>query len=116
MYALHVERGLGWELGGWLSVHGVTELSAICIACGGGLMLGMAVLFPGQNTRKESLRLAGRDAVKLALVAALMLFVAAILEGFFRQLVQDTTTRYAIGWTAGALWLAWFMLGGRRQR
>ena len=30
MYALHVDRGLGVELGGWLSVHGVTELSAIC--------------------------------------------------------------------------------------
>lgn len=112
-YALHVERGLGWDLGGWLSVHGVTELSAICIACGGGLQLGAAVLFPGQNTRKEALRLAGRDAVKLALVAACMLVVAALLEAFPRQLVQDMTTRYVIGWGVGALWLAWFMLGGR---
>ncbi len=115
MYALHVERGLGWELGGWLSVHGVTELSAICIACGGGLQLGAAVLFPGQNTRRTALYLAGRDAVKLALVASLMLFAAAILEGFFRQTVQDTATRYTIGWSVGALWLAWFALGGRQR-
>ena len=114
-YALHVERGLGWDLGGWLSVHGVTELSAICIACGGGLQLGFAVLFPGQNTRKEALRLAGRDAVKLALVAAVMLLVAALLEGFARQLIQDRTTRYAVGWGIGALWLAWFTFGGRRK-
>lgn len=113
-YAVHVERGLGWDLGGWLSVHGVTELSAVCIACGGGLNLGFAILFPGQNTRREALRLAGRDAVKLALVAALMLFVAALLEGFARQLVQDMTTRYVIGWGIGGLWLAWFLLGGRR--
>lgn len=112
-YALHVDRGLGWDIGGWLSVHGVTELSAICIACGGGLQLGFAVLFPGQYSRKEALRLAGRDAVKLALVAAVMLLVAALLEGFARQLVQDRTTRYVIGWGIGAMWLLWFTLGGR---
>ena len=75
--------------------------------------MGLAVLFPGQSGRADALRAAGRDAVKLALVAALMLFVAAILEGFFRQTVQDVTLRYAIGWTVGAAWLAWFALGGR---
>ena len=115
-YALHVERGLGWDFGGWVSVHGVTEISAICIACGGGLQLGFAVLFPGQNTRKEALRLAGRDAVKLALVAACMLFVAAILEGFFRQTINNTNLRYSIGWGIGLLWLIWFALGGRARR
>ena len=84
-FALHVDRGLGVDIGGWLSVHGVTELSAICIACGGGLQLGLAVLFPGQKSRGVALREAGRDAVKLAIVAAVMLVVAALLEGFPRQ-------------------------------
>lgn len=111
--ALHVDRGLGWDLGGWLSIHGVTELAAICIACGGGVQLGAAILFPGGLTRREALQRAGRDAVKLALVAAVMLVVAAILEGFFRQTVQDMTTRYAIGWGIGALWLAWAVFAGR---
>ena len=113
--ALHVDRGLGWDMGGWLSIHGVTELSAICIACGGGIQMGAAILFPGNRTRREALQLAGRDAVKLALVAAVMLVVAAILEGFFRQTVQDMTTRYAIGWGIGLLWLAWVLLAGRRR-
>lgn len=113
--AVHIDRGLGPDIAGWLSVHGVTELSAICIACGGGLQLGSAVLFPGNRTRADALRLAGRDAVKLALVAALMLLVAAILEGFARQLVSDTGTRLAIGWGVGALWLAWFTLAGREK-
>ncbi len=113
--ALHVDRGLGPELGGWLSIHGVTELSAVAIACGGGMQLGAALLFPGQRTRRAALLEAGRPAVKLALVAGLMLVAAALLEGFGRQLVQDTATRYAIGWTVGALWLAWFALGGRRR-
>jgi len=116
MMALHVDRGLGWDMGGWLSIHGVTELSAICIACGGGVQLGAAILFPGALSRREALQRAGRDAVKLALVAAVMLLVAAILEGFFRQMVQDITTRYTIGWGVGALWLAWALLAGHAPK
>lgn len=114
--ALHVDRGLGWDMGGWLSIHGVTELSAICIACGGGVQLGAALLFPGVRTRRDALQHAGRDAVKLALVAALMLVVAALLEGFLRQQVQDMSTRYTIGWGIGALWLLWFVFAGRVRK
>jgi uncharacterized membrane protein SpoIIM required for sporulation len=114
--ALHVDRGLGWDMGGWLSIHGVTELSAIAIACGGGIKLGAAILFPGPLSRRAALQTAGRDAVKLALVAAVMLFVAALLEGFLRQTVQDRTARYAIGWGVGAFWLAWCLFAGRERR
>jgi uncharacterized membrane protein SpoIIM required for sporulation len=110
---LHVERGLGWDLGGWLSIHGVTELSAIVIASAGGVLMGAAVLFPGPRARGAALRHAGRDAVKLAVVAAVMLIAAAFLEGFGRQLITDRGARYAIGWGAGALWLAWFLFAGR---
>ncbi|WP_434054869.1 MAG: stage II sporulation protein M [Roseibium sp.] len=115
-YALHVDRGLGPDIAGWLSIHGVTELSAICIACAGGLKLGTALMFPGDVSRITSLRLAGRDALKLALVAALMLLVAAFLEGFGRQLVQDIYMRFIIGWGIGALWLIWFLFAGRDHK
>jgi len=112
---LHVERGIGWDLLGWLSIHGVTELAAVAIAGGGGFRLGAAVLFPDRMTRRDALRHHSRDAVKLALAAALMLVVAAGIEGFARQLVADTTVRLAIGWGTGGLWLAWFAFGGRRR-
>lgn len=114
-WGLYAERDLGWELFGWLSVHGVTELSALAIAAAGGFKLGLAVLFPGDLTRKDALRSASRDAVKLALIAALMLLVAGLLEGFARQLITDTGTRVFVGWGIGALWLAWFALAGRRK-
>ncbi len=111
--ALHADRGLTYDIAAWLSVHGVTELSAIIIACAGGLKLGLAVLFPGDLTRRDALRVAGRDAVKLAILAALMLIAAALLEGFARQMVQDPAQRLVIGWGVGALWLAWLGLSGR---
>jgi len=46
----------------------------------------------------------------------LMLFVAGILEGGFRQLVQSTPLRFAIGLGMAALWIAYFSRSGRRAR
>lgn len=112
-FALFVEAGLALELFGWLSIHGVTELSAICIACAGGAQLGLAVLLPGNCTRREALRVAGRDAVKLIILAALMLIVAALVEGFLRQIIQSTALRLFIGWGLGLAWIAWLILSGR---
>ena len=111
--ALHNERGLLYDITAWLSVHGVTELSAIAIACAGGIHLGLGVLFPGELTRRDALRARSRDAVKLALLAAMMLVVAAILEGFARQLVQDPDIRLAIGLSTAAFWILYLARSGR---
>ncbi len=111
--ALHVDRDLGYEIFAWLSIHGVTEISAIIVACAGGFHLGFAILFPGNLTRRDALRRNGRDAVKLAILAALMLVVAAILEGYFRQLVQDPASRITLGWGVGLLWVLYLSLAGR---
>ena len=114
-FALHVDRGIGLDLFGWLSIHGVTELSAIIIATAGGFRLGFAVLFPGQLTRRAALRNEGRDAAKLAIMAALMLVAAAILEGFGRQLILDRNVRIVMGWGIGLLWLTYFLRAGRNS-
>ena len=113
---IHVDKDLGLDFMGWLTIHGVTELSAIAIASAGGLTLGYAMLFPGPRSRPAALRHAGRDAVKLAVVAAVMLFCAGLLEGIGRQVVTNFWARLAIGWGVGFLWLAWFCLVGRDGR
>ncbi|QYX55720.1 stage II sporulation protein M [Roseovarius sp. SCSIO 43702] len=114
-FAMFAQAGLGYELFGWLSIHGVTELSAICVACAGGAQLGLAVLLPGNRTRRAALRERGRDAVKLMVLAGLMLIVAAFVEGFLRQTVQSTELRLAIGWGLGLGWIAWLLLSGREE-
>ncbi|MEM9105225.1 MAG: stage II sporulation protein M [Pseudomonadota bacterium] len=111
--AIFIDAGLGMDIFGWLSIHGVTELAAICIACAGGAELGLAVLLPGRKTRRAALREKGKDAVKLMILAGLMLIVAAPVEGFLRQLVQPTEWRLAIGWGLGLMWLSWLTLAGR---
>ncbi|MBO0905504.1 stage II sporulation protein M [Jiella sonneratiae] len=111
--SVHAEKGLALDFMGWVTIHGVTELSAIAIASAGGLTLGYAMLFPGLRSRAAALRHAGRDAAKLAVVAAVMLVAAGILEGVGRQLVTDFWARLAVGWGAGLGWLGWFVLAGR---
>ena len=114
--ALHVDRGIGIDIIAWLSIHGVTELSAIIIATAGGFRLGLAVLFPGNLRRRDALRREGRDAVLLAILAAIMLIAAGLLEGFARQMVQDLETRLIVGWGIGLLWLGYVLFSGRSLR
>lgn len=115
-FAMFARKGLGYDVFAWLSIHGVTELAAIAIACAGGARLGLAVLLPGARTRKEALRHQAHDAVKLAILAALMLVAAAFIEGFLRQLIQDPTWRLVIGWGMGLFWAGWLLLGGREGK
>jgi uncharacterized membrane protein SpoIIM required for sporulation len=114
--ALHHERELTIDFLGWLSIHGITELGALILFAAGGLVIAEKILFPGRYSRIENLALHGRLAAQMAVGGVLMLFAAAILEGGFRQLVQSTPLRFAIGLGVGALWLAYFSLGGRSAR
>jgi uncharacterized membrane protein SpoIIM required for sporulation len=116
MLALHHNRDLTFDFLGWISIHGTTELGAFILFGAGGLVIAEKILFPGRYTRVENLALRGRQAAQIAVGAVLMLFVAAILEGGFRQLVQSTPLRFAIGLGVGALWLAYFCFSGREAR
>lgn len=111
-YAMFADKGLGYDVIAWLSIHGVTELSAIVIACAGGARLGFAVLVPGSLTRRDALRQQGRDAVKLVILSGLMLITAAFIEGVLRQLILDPEQRLVIGWGMGLFWIAWLTLSG----
>jgi uncharacterized membrane protein SpoIIM required for sporulation len=114
--ALHYDRGLLIDCLGWLSIHGTTELGALILLSAGGLVIADKILFPGRYSRVENLTLHGRQAALIAVGGILMLFVAGILEGGFRQLVQSTALRFAIGGSMAALWLIYFSFCGRSTR
>lgn len=106
--ALYFNRGLGFELGGWLLIHGVTELFAIVLAGAAGIRVGWAMAFPGQASRLEALAAAGRTAGAAMGGVIVMLFFAGLLEGFGRQLINHDLARYAVATATGLLWLGYF--------
>ena len=110
LFALYAPRGLGFELGGWLFIHGATELFAVTLAGAAGFRVGWALAFPGERARLEAVSAAGRQGAILMFGVVIMLFVAGLLEGLGRQLIQVDLARYAIaiaticGWSAYFYW------------
>jgi uncharacterized membrane protein SpoIIM required for sporulation len=113
--ALFASRGLTAEAAGWLMIHGVTELFAITLAGSAGLSIGWSVCFPGERSRTEAAVQAGRRGALVMMGVVVMLFVAGLLEGFARQLVQPTPGRYAIAAATGIFWLGYFYWPRRRR-
>ncbi len=113
MLWLFAGQGLLLEFVAWLSVHGTTELFAILLAGASGLHVGRSMAFPGQLGVLEATAVAGRRAAQVMTGVVMMLVVAALLEGFARQLVGDSLGRFVIGLFMLVLWLAYFLALGR---
>ena len=111
--ALHYTRDLTVDFLGWISIHGVTELTAIMLFAGAGLLIAEKLLFPGRYSRIESIAMHGRQAGNIAVGAVIMLFIAAFLEGGCRQLVASTPWRFAIGFATAVFWSGYFGFAGR---
>lgn len=100
----------------WLSVHGTTELFAILLAGAAGLHVGRSMAFPGDRGVLEAAGEAGRRAAQVMVGVVLMLIVAAVLEGFARQLVAGSAGRLTIGGFMLAAWCAYFFVFGRARK
>ncbi|MHC4200389.1 MAG: stage II sporulation protein M, partial [Planctomycetota bacterium] len=108
--------GIHAEYWAWILPHGVTELSAIVLCGGIGLLLGRAVVAPGLSTGEESLRRAGREAASVCLGIGGMLVFAAIVESYLRQSHLPTWARFAFAFATFALWVFYFANGVLRER
>ena len=106
--------GLGDPFWRFVAGHGAFELTAIVIAGGAGLRLGLGVLAPGRQRRVDALVEGGRRGARLALGVFAMLVVAAFLEAFWSSIGWiPAAVKFGVG---GALWLLvllWLWRGGR---
>ena len=115
MWAIYVRVDLGFEFVAWVLPHGVTEILAIAVCGAAGLAVGYAVVFPGRHGRLQNVARRGREAALVVVGAVLMFLLAALLEGFFRQLVHDSNIRVALILLTAIGWLFYFTKAGRRQ-
>lgn len=116
MITVFAGRGLGVEFGGWLMIHGVTELFAIILAGAAGFRIGWAVAFPGEKRRLDAATDAGRTAGLAMGGVIVMLFFAGLLEGFGRQLIVATWARYAVAAVTATVWALYFYAPRREPR
>ncbi len=70
--ALTYRAGYGNELLTFMAGHGVIELSCIFIAGGAGLLIGSALLMPGDLSRADALKSRGKDAIRLMMGVAVL--------------------------------------------
>jgi uncharacterized membrane protein SpoIIM required for sporulation len=96
--------------------HSPFELGAIVIAGAAGLMVGYAMLDTGGLTRVAALRRTGRSALTLVVGAAVMLLVAALVEGFWSPSSAPDAVKWAVALVNTGACLAHFAWAGRGSR
>lgn len=116
MLWLYHGQGLLVDFIGWLSIHGTTELFAILLAGAAGIHIGRAMAFPGNAAILDAAAAAGRRAAQVMTGVVLMLVVAAVLEGFARQLVDTTAARLTVGVFMAVAWTGYFFAFRRGAR
>ena len=111
--ALVYRAGYGNELVTFMVGHGVVELSCIFIAGGAGLLIGSAMIMPGDLTRADALKTRGMEAVRLMIGVALLLVLAGTIEGFISPAPIDPRIKFGIGGITGVAMYSYLLLVGR---
>jgi uncharacterized membrane protein SpoIIM required for sporulation len=93
--------------------HGSLELGAIVLAGGAGLSLGWSIVAPGNQTRLASLQARARSVVIVVFGAAVMLFMAAAVEGFWSASALPSIVKRGVGAGMFTLVAAYVLLAGR---
>jgi len=113
---MHHAQGVAAEWWAWILPHGITEIGAACLCGGAGLMLGMALLNPGNRTRRQSLTAAGREGLNIALGVIPMFIAAGFIESFIRQSHMTTEQRLLFAAATALFWAVYIAIGYFAER
>ena len=113
-YAYH-QGGVAVFFYSWILPHGVPELFSIFIAGGAGLIIGRAMLDPGDLPRTTALQKAAVDAVKIIMGTTVILVFAGVVEGTLSQIHEPVISyelKRAFAYITGGGLLLFFVLVG----
>jgi uncharacterized membrane protein SpoIIM required for sporulation len=113
--ALTYQAGFGNDLVAFMIGHGVIELSCIFISGGAGLLIGSALLMPGDLTRGDALKSRGIEAIYLVVGCVPLLVVAGIIEGFISPAPINPIIKFSIGGITGLAMYSYLLLAGREE-
>lgn len=98
------------------AAHGFVELSAILVAGQAGLVVGAALVAPGELSRSDALRARGRRALTLALGTLPLFAVVGMVEGFVSPgQLYAPWMKVALGLSLWALCVVWVVRFGRGE-
>jgi uncharacterized membrane protein SpoIIM required for sporulation len=102
----------------FVAPHAVLELAAIFISGAAGLIIGKALVFPGQYRRLDALRAAARRAVGLFAGCLPILLIAGLIEGYLspsQALKPETKYMLCIA-TVACLYMYLFLPRGKNTK
>jgi uncharacterized membrane protein SpoIIM required for sporulation len=114
--ALTYRAGFGNDLVTFMVAHGVIELTCIFIAGGAGLLVGTALIMPGNLTRADALKTRGMEAVRLMLGVAVLLVIAGTIEGFISPMPINPRIKYGIAILTGLALYSYLILAGHERQ
>jgi uncharacterized membrane protein SpoIIM required for sporulation len=114
--ALVYRAGYGNELVAFMVGHGVIELTCIFLAGGAGLLIGSALLMPGDLSRTDALKTRGLDAIRLIAGCIPLLVIAGIIEGFISPTPIPSGFKYSIAALTGVALYSYLLLAGREAQ
>lgn len=105
----------GNSLASFVVGHGVIELSTIFFCGGAGMMIGYAIINPGDMTRGQALKKKGIEAARIVIGCACFLVIAGTIEGFLSPSDLPPAVKIATGVATGLAMYAYLFLAGRRS-
>src|SRR5690349_6719492 len=110
------EVGYGRTFWSFVAGHSSFELIAIVLSGAAGLRLGLAVIAPGELSRKAALVAAAKPAVRVMYGAAILFLIAAFVEAFWSpHTVIPFAAKIAVGAAGWMLLAAYFGFAGRAR-
>jgi uncharacterized membrane protein SpoIIM required for sporulation len=106
-------HGAGANILTFVVGHGSLELGAIVLAGGAGMTLGWSIVAPGDKTRVASLQATAKSVVIIVFGAAVMLFMAAAVEGFWSSSSLPAVVKRTVGAIMFLLVMAYIVFAGR---
>lgn len=108
-----INPAFGNALASFVVGHGVIEISTVFFCGGAGMMIGYALVNPGDLTRTQALKKKGMEAARIVIGSACFLVIAGIIEGFLSPSNLPAWIKIGTGVLTGIAMYSYLFMVGR---